>query len=252
MPLHTTDALILRTYKLGDSDRIVVFLTRDGARSAAWRRTRGRAERRFGGALEPMTLRTRGVFRDASVASWCRSNTSSCCGRRCRRAIGEALGYVGYFAELMDEWAQDSRPERDAVPPRLGRARCAGDDQFAVACRSRALARYFEYWLLRLQGVYPSLAACEGCGGTLADGARLPARRRTLVCFRCAPAAGALTLSPQAVGFLRGAAALAPARLTEIDLSPGAARELEAAHRTLIAWHLEKELRSTRVLREMH
>ena len=29
MPLHTTDALILRTYKLGESDRIVVFLTRD-------------------------------------------------------------------------------------------------------------------------------------------------------------------------------------------------------------------------------
>ena len=29
MPLHTTDALILRTYKLNDADRIVVFLTRD-------------------------------------------------------------------------------------------------------------------------------------------------------------------------------------------------------------------------------
>ncbi len=29
MPLHTSDALILRTYALGESDRIVVFLTRD-------------------------------------------------------------------------------------------------------------------------------------------------------------------------------------------------------------------------------
>jgi len=29
MPLYTTDALILRTYTLGESDRIVVFLTRD-------------------------------------------------------------------------------------------------------------------------------------------------------------------------------------------------------------------------------
>ena len=28
MPLYTTDALILRTYKLGESDRLVVFLTR--------------------------------------------------------------------------------------------------------------------------------------------------------------------------------------------------------------------------------
>ena len=29
MPLYTTDALILRTYQLGEADRIVVFLTRD-------------------------------------------------------------------------------------------------------------------------------------------------------------------------------------------------------------------------------
>ena len=29
MPLYTTDALILRTYTLRESDRIVVFLTRD-------------------------------------------------------------------------------------------------------------------------------------------------------------------------------------------------------------------------------
>ena len=28
MPLYTADALILRTYKLGEADRIVVFLTR--------------------------------------------------------------------------------------------------------------------------------------------------------------------------------------------------------------------------------
>ena len=27
MPLYTTDALILRTYQLGEADRIVVFLT---------------------------------------------------------------------------------------------------------------------------------------------------------------------------------------------------------------------------------
>ena len=29
MPLYSADALILRTYKLGEADRIVVFLTRD-------------------------------------------------------------------------------------------------------------------------------------------------------------------------------------------------------------------------------
>ena len=42
MPLYTTDALILRTYKLGESDRIVVFLTRDRGKK---RREGGRHDR---------------------------------------------------------------------------------------------------------------------------------------------------------------------------------------------------------------
>src|SRR4029453_11379834 len=63
MPVFKADALILRTYKLGESDRIVVFLTRDrgkkrgvakGARRPA-RRSAGAAGVRSGGGREPMT-----------------------------------------------------------------------------------------------------------------------------------------------------------------------------------------------------
>jgi recombinational DNA repair protein (RecF pathway) len=114
-----------------------------------------------------------------------------------------------------------------------------------------AIVRYFEYWLLRLQGVYPSVASCCRCGGPLSDGARLLSAARTLLCRGCAPAAGATALSNAAVSFLRAAGRVAPARLGEVPLPAGAARELAHVHRLLIAWHLEKELRSTRVLREM-
>src|SRR5947209_19758426 len=55
MPLHTTDALILRTYKLGESDRIVVFLTRDRGKKRGVAKNAGQSRRRFGGALEPLT-----------------------------------------------------------------------------------------------------------------------------------------------------------------------------------------------------
>ena len=55
MPLHTTDALILRTYKLGESDRIVVFLTRDRGKKRGVAKNARQSRRRFGGALEPMT-----------------------------------------------------------------------------------------------------------------------------------------------------------------------------------------------------
>src|SRR5207247_7740402 len=55
MPLYTTDALILRTYKLGESDRIVVFLTRDRGKKRGVAKNARQSRRRFGGALEPMT-----------------------------------------------------------------------------------------------------------------------------------------------------------------------------------------------------
>ena len=56
MPVYTSDALILRTYKLGESDRIVVFLTRDRGKKRGVAKNARQSRRRFGGALEPMTV----------------------------------------------------------------------------------------------------------------------------------------------------------------------------------------------------
>ena len=55
MPLYTADALILRTYKLGEADRIVVFLTRDRGKKRGVAKGARRRESRFVGALEPLT-----------------------------------------------------------------------------------------------------------------------------------------------------------------------------------------------------
>jgi len=57
VPLHTADALVLRTYKLGEADRIVVFLTRDRGKKRGVARGARKSVRRFGGALEPLTRR---------------------------------------------------------------------------------------------------------------------------------------------------------------------------------------------------
>jgi hypothetical protein len=62
---------------------------------------------------------------------------------------GEALGYVGYFAELIDEWAQEADPNETLY--RLGASIV---DAIAAGVPIEPLARYFEHWLLRLQGVY--------------------------------------------------------------------------------------------------
>ena len=112
------------------------------------------------------------------------------------------------------------------------------------------LARYFEFWLLRLQGVYPPLSACPECSGPFDGGAVMPPREHHFVCGRCAPSGGT-RLSIPALQFLRRASAASPDALADAPLDPVASRELETAHRRLITVHLEKELKSARVLREI-
>jgi recombinational DNA repair protein (RecF pathway) len=211
MPQYITDALILRCYKLGESDRIVVFLTRDRGKKRGVARNARQSRRRFGGALEPLTCgrvsyleRERRDLVRVDYVEQTRSPMSA--------VDGEALSYASYFAELIDEWAQ----EADANEP-LFRLGASMVDAMAAGVPIEPLARYFEHWLLRLQGVYE-------------PDDRMSAEAKVFL-------AAVRTCSPLAVG-----------RLT---VSSATLREIEAAHRAIISLHLEKDLKSVRVLREM-
>ncbi len=212
MPLYTAEALVLRTYKLGDADRIVVFLTRDRGKKRGVAKGARRQRSRFAGALEPLT--------DVRVAYFERErrelvglNYAETRQSPLRLSSGDALGYVGYFAELLDEWAQEA--DADERLYRLGVAMLGA---LASGVPVEPLARYFECWLLRLQGVYPE-----------AHGA----------------------LSAGAIAFLNASRTVPPDRVAEVPVSSGVMRELEYVHRQLIARHLEKTLKSERVLRDL-
>ena len=243
MPLYTADALILRTYRLGESDRIVVFLTRDRGKKRGVAKGARRARSPFAAALEPLTEARVAYFEKErrelvglnfaetirSPLGLIRAVTSRrdvrgartpgepCAGESIRDAApdidDDALGYVGYFAELLDEWAQDADADE-----RLYRLGASMLHALGAGAPADPLARYFEYWLLRLQGVYPE-----------AQGA----------------------LSDAAMAFLAASRSLAPERAGELPAERRTLRELEQVHRGLIATHLEKTLKSDRVLREL-
>jgi DNA repair protein RecO (recombination protein O) len=212
VPLYTADALVLRTYKLGEADRIVVFLTRDRGKKRGVAKGARRPRSRFTGALEPLTEVSVAYFekerRELVGLNYAET-------RRSPLMLGspDALGYVSYFAELLDEWAQEADAD-----DRLYRLGASMLDALAAGTPVEPLARYFEYWLLRLQGVYP-----ESRG----------------------------TLSDAAMAFLAGSRTVAPQHVGSVPAGPQALRELESVHRTLIAMHLEKTLKSDRVLRDL-
>ena len=225
MPLYTADALILRTYKLGEADRIVVFLTRDRGKKRGVAKGARRPRSRFVGALEPLTEvrvayfeKERRELVGLNYAETVRSPLSlvgpvSADALRVRERADDPLGYVSYFAELLDEWAQDADADE-----RLYRLGASMLNALSDGAPGEPLARYFEYWLLRLQGVYP-----EAKG----------------------------TLSASAMAFLAASRSVSPDRVGELPAERRTLKELEQLHRGLIAMHLEKHLKSARVLRDL-
>jgi len=209
MPLYTTDALILRTYSLGESDRIVVFLTRDRGKKRGVAKNARQSRRRFGGALEPMT-HGRVAYVERERRDLVRLDYVEPISSPLSVAYDEVVAYVGYFAELIDECAPEADPNETLF--RLGVSIL---EALRAGASIEPVARYFEYWLLRLQGVY-----------------------------RADPG-----LSADAHAFLTAARACSPVAIAEFGAGPAVLRELETAHRALLTMHLEKELRSTRVIK---
>ena len=245
MPLHAAEALILRTYKLGEADRIVVFLTADRGKRRGVAKGARKPKSRFSGGLEPLT-RGRVAYFERERRELVRLRyVEPICSPLLSSDVS-ALAHAGYFAELIDEWSPEADPS-DALF-RLG---AAAAEALAAGGPVERLARYFEYWLLRLQGVYPPVDRCGRCAGDLAVGARLSPGAGMLVCPACEPADAGAPLSGAAVAFLRAARSAAPGALAEVVLEDRAGRELAAAHRLLIRTHLEKDLKSLRVVREL-
>ena len=213
MPLYSADALILRTYKLGEADRIVVFLTRDRGKKRGVAKGARRPRSKFMGGLEPLT-QVRVAYFEKERRELVSVNYSEPSCSPLSADDPEALGYTEYFAELLDEWAQDADPDE-----RLYRLGAAMVDALVAGVAAEPLARYFEYWLLRLQGVYPSESG--------------------------------LGLSEEALAVLSQFRTVNPRRLGELRATGAALREIESIHRALITAHLEKEPKSIRVLKDM-
>ena len=221
MPLHTGDALVLRTYKLGEADRIVVFLTRDRGKKRGVAKGARRQRSRFAGALEPLT-EVRVAYFESERRELVGLNYAETVRSPLSLASSTPSGTLGltgqyllveYIAELLDEWAQDSDAD-----DRLYRLGASMLDALTAGAPAEPLARYFEYWLLRLQGLYP-----ESRG----------------------------SLSAAAMAFLAGSRAVAPHQVGMVPADRKVLRELENVHRGLIAMHLEKTLKSDRVLRDL-
>jgi DNA repair protein RecO (recombination protein O) len=183
--LHTSEALVLDVRDLHDRDRIVTFLTRErGKKSGVARGARTRHSR-FAGQLQPLA-KVQITWFEKEGRDLVRI-TGVDLVRPVHRLQADLEGILlgSYLADHMLEFAQEDESS-DLLFRLLDstlEALLAGADQDVAA-------RYFECWMLRLGGIFPSPDACPQCGATLARPAVLPVHGETLLCLACGGGGG--------------------------------------------------------------
>jgi DNA repair protein RecO (recombination protein O) len=244
MALLTTEALVLRGYKLGETSKLVVLLTRDRGKLRAVARGARGARPRYQSALEPLSEIRATLYgrQGAELLRLGQAELLHSAFRAGTRSLESALLLSG-CAELIDAFCPEGEAEERTYRLALAVVRAAEAD-----ASPELLGRYLEAWLLRLHGLYPPLDRCAACDAPL--GARPLAYHRPahgFVCEACGPASG-----PELSAAARALVSAIFSRGPEAFCGPAGpeSRELESFHRDRIGEHLERDLRSPRVIRE--
>jgi len=161
MALKESEAIVLRSYPLRESDLLVTLFTRLEGKVKGVARAAKKSKRRFGGALEPLTY-VRAFYDVRERQELARLDSCEVIDSPMTSEVSYPRAVaLGHVAELLDELLPDREPS-DAVF-RLSLAvlqELRGDSLWMPLT-------YFELWMTRLMGFLPEFAECVACGREL-------------------------------------------------------------------------------------
>jgi len=235
MPHYRTDSVVLRTYKLGESDRIIVLYTRTRGKVRAVAKGIRRTKSKFGARLEPGSIVHLQLYEGRNLDIVTQAETI-----QQLREIREDLSRYGRAAlmlETIDHLAEDG--ERNAALYKLIAGALVELDRDG----NPLVVPAFVAKLLALEGVQPRLDECVICGSS-GPLVAIALHEGGIVCADCRqgdPISDDARLALQQVldGHVRHVLA---------TTSDAVAVELESLSSKMLEQHLERRLRSSRVL----
>ncbi len=161
MQILTSEAVILRTWPVQEADLIVSFFTRDYGKLKGIAKSALKSRKRFGGALEPMTL-TRAWFAERPRQELVRLDQLEIL----RSPLSLPVDYtraavLSFFAEALEETLPEHDPQ-DAVYRLL-----VSVLEETTCAQAWLPLTYFSLWMTRLMGWLPELNRCNICGEAL-------------------------------------------------------------------------------------
>jgi len=238
--IHRDEGIVLRTYKLGEADRIVVFLTKDRGKVRAVAKGVRKTKSKFGSRLEPMSHCVLQFYegRELDLVTQAESVDNF-------RAIREDLDRIGRgmsMLEVADQLAQEGE-----VNPQLYRM-LLGALRTLESSASPLVTPAFYWKVLALEGYRPEVDICVQCGADDGPLVAFDVESGGLLCRVCRRG---MPISAEAVVLLRQILGGELNEALAAGESPDAAavvHEVDQLATRAVEHHLERRLRSVNVL----
>ncbi len=220
---YSTEAVVLRSFRLGEADRVLHLYTLDRGRVSAVAKGIRKTKSRFGARLEPLSHvelllhQGSGELQTVTGVELLRSHRSA---REDQYRLGVGLIGAEAMLRLFPEQEQNARAFEaltrfldllDELPVRAARAAL---DPLALA---------FQLKLLWLSGYLPHLTSCADCGASGEPLVGYSARAGGAVCRSCAE--GSLALAPAGIAGMESLLARPLAEAGDVGLDERSARE---------------------------
>jgi DNA repair protein RecO (recombination protein O) len=152
-----------------EADLIVSLFTRDYGKLRGVAKSALRSRKRFGGALEPMTL-ARAWFAERPRQELARLDQLEIIRSPLSAPVDQArLAVLSFFAEVLEEALPEHDPQETVFRLAVSVLDVTTAHQSETVQPWMALT-YFSLWVTRLMGLLPDIAHCTACGETLHAG----------------------------------------------------------------------------------
>jgi DNA repair protein RecO (recombination protein O) len=165
MTLHSSEAIVLRTWPFQESDLLVSLFTRDQGKLRGVARAALKSRKRFGGTLEPMTY-VRAAYTERPRQELVRLDQFEAIASPLSQPIDYLrAATLAFYAEVLENVLPDHDPQDS-----IFRLTLAVQEQTRVDACWMPLT-YFSLWITRLIGWLPEMDRCTECGEEFGDAA---------------------------------------------------------------------------------
>jgi DNA repair protein RecO (recombination protein O) len=244
MPLHESEAIVLRSYPLAEADRLVSFLSREMGRVRGVAAGARRPKSRFGSTLERLT-HVRIWYYERETRELVRIN-------QCE-IIESFLDAFGDYASsvalaLFSEITEAVLPDREAADANFRLLLLVARAVKRTGKPEMPLA-YFTIWTVKLGGWLPALDSCTRCGRQFKAGESeyFSTGAQAMVCKECR-LGGTRLISTAALTAGRKMLSERLDRMGEDSIQPRVAREVSEVMLDIIEHQIDRKLTSRKSL----